>query len=319
MCKFIGIDISKQVFDVSFLENSDWKHVVLENGKVGFKKLLKLIGKEDLVVMEASGSYYLPLADFLFNMDIKVVVENPLIIKRYSQSKLKRAKTDKADSKIIAEYAQKNAEDLRLWVPDSEVVSKMRQYFTRVQLLQKQVNQSNNQLEAFTSSGLLDKTLENEMINSVKNLKKSIEKLELLIEKLAKSSYAKSIECLTSIPGIGLKSAVMLIAATNNFEKFENYKQLIAFVGFSPRIYQSGSSVRGKGSICKMGKSQIRKLLYMCSWSAKRWNKSCKDMYERLIAKGKPERVVKIAIANKLLKLAFAIGKKQEKYEVNYC
>ncbi|QOW11567.1 IS110 family transposase [Kaistella flava (ex Peng et al. 2021)] len=128
MCKFIGIDISKQVFDVSFLENADWKHVVLENGKVGFKKLLKLIGKEDLVVMEASGSYYLPLADFLFSMDVKVVVENPLVIKRYSQSKLKRAKTDKADSRIISEYAQKNAEDLKLWVPDSEVVSKMRQY-----------------------------------------------------------------------------------------------------------------------------------------------------------------------------------------------
>ena len=319
MCKFIGIDISKQVFDVSFLENEDWKHVVLENGKVGFKKFLKLISKEDLVVMEASGSYYLPLADFLFSMNIKIVVENPLVIKRYSQSKLKRAKTDKADSKIIAEYAAKNAEDLRLWVPDSEAISKMRQYFTRVQLLQKQVNQSSNQLEAFESSGLLDKTLENEMINSINTLKKSIEKLELLIEKLAKANYAKSVECLTSIPGIGIKSAVMLIATTNNFEKFENYKQLIAFVGFSPRIYQSGSSVRGKGSICKMGKSQIRKLLYMCSWSAKRWNKSCKEMYERLIAKGKPERVVKIAIANKLLKLAFAIGKKQEKYEVNYC
>lgn len=319
MCKFIGIDISKQVFDVSFLENDNWKHVVLENGKVGFKKLLKLIGKEDLVVMEASGSYYLPLADFLFSMDIRVVVENPLVIKRYSQSKLKRAKTDKADSKIIAEYAQKNAEDLKLWVPDSAAISKMRQYFTRLQLLQKQVNQSNNQLGAFKSSGLLDKTLENEMRYSIKNLEKSIEKLELLIEKLAKANYARSVECLTSIPGIGMKSAVMLIATTNNFEKFENYKQLIAFVGFSPRIYQSGTSVRGKGSICKMGKSQIRKLLYMCSWSAKRWNKSCKDMYERLIAKGKPERVVKIAIANKLLKLAFAIGKKQEKYEVNYC
>ena len=67
MCKFIGIDISKQVFDVSFLLNDTWKHAVLENGKLGFKKLLKLIGEEDVVVMEASGTYYLPLAEFLFN------------------------------------------------------------------------------------------------------------------------------------------------------------------------------------------------------------------------------------------------------------
>jgi hypothetical protein len=67
-----------------------------------------------------------------------------------------------------------------------------------------------------------------------------------------------------------------------------------------------------------MGKSQIRKLLYMCSWTAKKCNKNCKEMYERLKAKGKPERVIKIAIANKLLKQAFAIATSKEKYIENY-
>ena len=122
-----------------------------------------------------------------------------------------------------------------------------------------------------------------------------------------------------SIPGIGPKTAQMHKVTTNNFKNFTNYKQLIAYIGFSPRIYQSGTSVRGKGSICKMGKSQIRKLLYMCSWSAKRYNKTCKEMYDRLISQGKPERVIKIAIANKLIKQAFAIGMKQENFQNNYC
>ena len=54
--------------------------------------------------------------------------------------------------------------------------------------------------------------------------------------------------------------------------------------------------------------TQIRKLLYMCSWTAKRYNKTCKEMYERLHAKGKPERVIKVAIANKLLKQIFAVA-----------
>ena len=319
MCKFIGIDIRKQVFDVSFLLNDTWKHAVLENGKLGFKKLLKLIGEEDVVVMEASGTYYLPLAEFLFNAEIKVVVENPLVIKRYSQSKLKRAKTDKADSKVIAEYAQKNLEDLKYWNPDSAEIKKIRQYYTRVQLLQKQVRQSKNQIEAFKSSGFMDKILERELNISIKHLELSIEKLELLIITLAKENYGESLKYLMSIPGIGPKTAVMLIVTTNNFKNFTNYKQLIAYIGFSPRIYQSGTSVRGKGSICKMGKSQIRKLLYMCSWSAKRYNKTCKEMYDRLIIQGKPERVIKIAIANKLIKQAFAIGMKQENFQNNYC
>lgn len=157
------------------------------------------------------------------------------------------------------------------------------------------------------------------MNNSIEQLRLGKEILESEIERLALEEFEQTIECLTSIPGIGIKTAIMLIVITDNFKKFEHHKQLIAFVGFSPRIYESGSSVRGRSSICKMGKSQIRKLLYLCSWSAKRWNKKRKEMYERLITKGKAERVAKIALANKLLKQAFAIGKNKEKYREDFC
>lgn len=319
MGKIIGIDISKQVFDISFLDDTAWRHHVLRNDTSGFKSLLRLIEADDLVLMEASGSYYLPLADYLYSKGIKVVVENPLSIKRYSQSRLKRAKTDKADSKVIAEYGKKNLEDLNLWHPESKVCLRIRQMYTRIQMLQKQLSQSNNQLEAFMSSGFVDEKLEIEIKTSISQLESGKELLEKEIEKLALEEFSETIDNLTSIPGIGIKSAVMLIVITDNFRKFEHSKQLIAFVGFSPRIYESGSSVRGRSGICKMGKAQIRKLLYICSWSAKRWNKKCKEMYERLIQNGKAERVVKIAIANKLLKQVFAIGKKKEKYSIDFC
>ena len=67
-----------------------------------------------------------------------------------------------------------------------------------------------------------------------------------------------------------------------------------------------------------MGKSQIRKLMYLCSWSAKRCNKDCINMYTRLKEKGKPERVIKIALANKLLKQAFSIVKNKTYYTENF-
>lgn len=319
MGKIIGIDISKQVFDVSFLEGSLWKHKVLSNKLLGFEKLITFIEKEDIVVMEASGTYYLPLAEYLYSQGINVVIENPLSIKRYAQSRLKRAKTDKADSKVIAEYGKKNLDELSLWNPESKTCIRIRQMHTRIQMIQKQTSQTYNQLEAFRSSGFLDEKLEIEMNNSIEQLRLGKEILESEIERLALEEFEQTIECLTSIPGIGIKTAIMLIVITDNFKKFEHHKQLIAFVGFSPRIYESGSSVRGRSSICKMGKSQIRKLLYLCSWSAKRWNKKCKEMYERLITKGKAERVAKIALANKLLKQAFAIGKNKEKYREDFC
>ena len=317
MCKFIGIDISKQTFDVSFSADKRWSHLVFENKLSGFKKLLKLLNTEDWVVMEASGSYYLPLAEFLNKMKVQVCVVNPLVIRRFSQTNLYRAKTDKKDAQTIAEYAEKY--ELRKWNPASKNANKLRQLYSRKEMLLKQVHQNQRQLEAFHSSGFLDKFLKMEINNSIKYLENKIVKLEKEMDRLSLEEYSETMENLQSIPGVGKQTAMMMCLITDNFEKFDHYKQLIAFVGFSPRIYQSGTSVKGRGHICKMGKAQVRKLLYLCSWSAKRWNTKCKEMYERLKAKGKPERVIKIAIANKLIKQIFAIGKSKEKYQADFC
>ncbi|MCB9032635.1 MAG: IS110 family transposase [Chitinophagales bacterium] len=318
MSKVIGIDISKQTFDVALLDSktSKWQHHVLENNKLGFKKLCKFISEQSHVVMEASGSYYLQLALYLEMNNIKVSVVNPLVIRRYSQMKLQRAKTDKKDAQTIAMYGiEQNPE---LWQSQDKEVMELKQLYSTIELLSKQVSQTQHQLEAHTSSGILSSSLKQELNQHIKTLKRRKEKLETRFRLLSEQTYGDTLERLATIPGIGKKTAVMLTVITNNFKKFDNYRQLIAYVGLSPRKYESGTSVRGRGHICKMGQSQIRKLLYMCSWSAKKLNKACIAMYERLIAKGKAERVVKIAIANKLLKQAFAIAKNKEVYNENF-
>lgn len=314
--KFIGIDISKQTFDVAFCKDEKWEYYDFPNNLQGFKSLLEFIDKEDWVVMEASGPYYLSLASYLYSKQVQVVVENPLVIKRYSQMRLYRAKTDRKDARTIAEYAKSS--ELQSWVPNEKCIIDIKQIHTAIQGLQKQLHQNRQQLEAFRSSGALDKYLEREMERIASFLQSKISKFEKRQEEVAKEHFASSLKKLTSIPGIGNRTAIMLIVITNDFKKFDHYKKLIAYVGFSPRIYQSGTSVKGKGHICKMGKAQIRKLLYLCSWSAKRWNKGCKEMYERLAAKGKPERVIKVALANKLLKQAYAIAKGDKLFDKNY-
>ena len=135
---------------------------------------------------------------------------------------------------------------------------------------------------------------------------------------LAGETYGDVLKNVQSVKGIGLKTATLLCVITEGFTKFDHYKQLIAFVGFSPRIFQSGTSVNGKAKICKLGKSQVRKSLYLCAWSAKHHNKACVEMYNRLKEKGKPERVIKVAIANKLIKQVFAIAKSGFPYNENY-
>lgn len=316
MCKIIGIDISKQTFDVGFNNDSKWYHFVFENTEKGFGKLLKKVAPTDWIVMEASGPYYLQLALFFYKNQINVSVLNPLIIRRYSQTRLYRAKTDKRDAQTIAEYGSQY--DLKKWKPETKEIIEIKQLYTALELVNKEIHQSKRQLESFTSAGALTKDLAATLKSIIKFLKTKSKKLEQQIESKAERYYKSTLERLRSIPGIGTKTAIMLTVITNDFDKFENHKQLIAYVGFSPRLYQSGTSVKGKGHICKMGKSQIRKLMYLCSWSAKRCNQDCKKMYDRLKEKGKPERVIKIALANKLLKQAFSIIKNQTYYMENF-
>lgn len=320
MSKVIGIDISKQTFDVSFIEETKVVHLVYANNAKGFNAFKLRINhlKQTKVVMEASGPYYVNLASYLHAHGIHVCVVNPLKIKRFAQMKFYRAKTDKKDSNVIMEYAQIEFRSLTLWKPEDKGVQKLKQMRTAVELLSKQLNQSKNQMEAFKSSGILDKQVEKDLKKVISTTQKAIENIEDQMLIVCETHYKESLELLTSIPSIGNKTAMMLISITDNFSRFEHYKQLIAYVGLAPRIYQSGTSVHGKGHICKMGKAQIRKLLYMCSWTAKFCNKACKEMYDRLKAKGKPERVIKVAIANKLLKQAFAIVMAKQKYIENY-
>ena len=316
MSKIIGIDISKSTFDVSYLEQDKWEHKVFKNQSTGFEQFKKILNSSDWIVMEASGPYYLRLATFLNIGNYNVCVLNPLIIRRYSQTRLYRAKTDKKDSKTIAEYGSQY--ELTNWRPESKHCIEIKQLYTALELLKKQRHQTKRQLESFETTGLLANSLKKELKQIILLLERRIDKLEKQIEKIGELAYKDTIQRLKTIPGIGTKTAIMMSVITDNFTKFENYKQLIAFVGFSPRLYQSGTSVKGKGHICKMGKSQIRKLLYLCSWSAKRVNKTCIEMYKRLKEKGKPERVIKIAIANKLIKQIFSIAKNKQNYNENY-
>jgi len=320
MSKVIGIDISKQTFDVSFREETKVVHKVYDNSEKGFKALKLRMGhlKETRAVMEASGPYYVSLAGYLHSHGINVSVVNPLKIKRFGQMKFYRAKTDKKDSGMIMEYGETEYGSLAVWKPEGKGVQKLKQMRTAVELLRKQLSQSKNQLEAFKSSGLLDNEVDKGLKKVIGATEESIKEIEDQMLIVCQTHYKESLELLTSIPSMGNKTAMMLIAMTDNFSKFGHYKQLIAYVGLAPRVYQSGTSVNGKGHICKMGKALIRKLLYMCSWTAKFCNKACREMYERLKAKGKPERVIKVAIANKLLKQAFAVVTSKQEYIENY-
>jgi len=262
--------------------------------------------------MEASGVYYLQLATFLFNKGIDVSVVNPLTIKHFARMRLTRAKTDKKDSVIIAQYGK--TENPPLWKVKSIYLLELQQIQALLDNFIRERTRLINQREAFTNSGIKNKIVSKSITREINNKEKQIKLLETEMEKITREHHPEQFERLMSIPGIGKRTAMMLIVITDGFTKFENSKQLSAYVGLSPRVFESGTSVKGKSRICKMGMGRMRALLYLCAMRAKQCNPACRTMFERLKARGKNGKLILIALANKLIRQGFAVGTGQNYY-----
>jgi transposase len=315
--QFTGIDISKLTFDTGIPgnEESKYSHKKFSNEITGFQAFEKLIPPGCTCVMEASGSYYLPLATYLYGRGIEVMVVNPLAVKYFSRMRMTRAKTDKKDAALIAEYAKQ--EKPLLWKPKADHLLELQQLQTALDGFIGRKTELSNQQESFIASGIKAKTAFNIVKKEIEHITAGIKKIEVIMKGIIEKYHKDLFVRLKSIPGIGNRTAMMLIMITDGYTKFETAKQIVAYIGLSPRIYDSGTSVKGKARICKMGMSQMRALLYMCSMQAKTYNADCKTMYTRLKAKGKNGKLILIAIANKLVRQSFAIAKGEVNYQEN--
>lgn len=142
--------------------------------------------------------------------------------------------------------------------------------------------------------------------------------LEAELLTLLETRFRQEMTLLRSVPGIGRKTVGLLLLFAGGFTRLDNYRQLIAKAGLSPCAYASGTSVRGKVRITKMGGGLIRGKLFRCSFAARKFNAAGKARYDRLLAKGKNGKVAVTAVCNKFLKQAFAIIKSGVPYQAAF-
>ena len=308
-----GVDISKNVFDVV---DSVGKHSQFSNDPKGFKMFLKSLSSEALVVMEATGYYHYRLAQFLYEQGVRVSVVNPLSVKRFIQMKLSKVKTDKSDAKSICEYATVN--EVPLYTARNKNQAECLQLLRLIDIYIKQSTALKNKLHGEKVLGKPSKTVYHSLNRALKSVRTEINVLETRLTELVKEEQQQQLTLLKSIPGMGNKTAIMLLVLTDGFSNFENARQLCCYTGITPTIRESGKSVRGKSRISKVGNSKLRNLLFMCSFTACKHNKACREIYERIIAKGKSKKLALIAVCNKLLKQTFAIAKSGLPYNENF-
>lgn len=307
IANYVGTDVSKMTLDIGIKQSDGhYLHKKVSNDERGFKKILPLLPDNCCVVMEATSSYYMPFAYFLYRNNIMVSIVNPLSVNHFCKMRMSRAKTDKKDAAMIAEYGK--SEMPRLWIPKEPHLIELQQMEGILDNLTRHKTSISNQKEAFVCSGQMTNAIKDILERQLAYIESEIKAIEAMMYEIGEKHHAELLINLRSIPSIGKRTALMLLIITDGFTKFENAKELVSYVGICPRLYESGKSIKGKARICKMGMSRMRQLLYLCAMSAIKVNSSCKAMYERLKQRGKNGKLALVAVASKLLRQTFAVG-----------
>ena len=313
---YIGIDVSKDSFVAAYPAKNGYTTQSFKNSTDGVRKFINTLPDESHCVMEATGNYSMLLMYLLQQRNIPVSMENPQKIKHFSRAMMSVTKTDEIDAKLIAMYGEKmNPAPYKI---PSESIMLLKQKRTVLRQLKKQLTSMKNMQKSMDCLPMKDPVAQASMKQTIKFLEKQISKLEEDITHLSKKEFTRQMELLTSIKGIGENIASALIMATGGFTYFSSAKQISRFLGLCPTYQQSGTSVNVKGHINRNGDTYLRSLLYIVAFSSIRYNTACKEAYERLRARGKSGKLAVIAIANKLIRQAFAVVTSGKPYVDGY-
>lgn len=315
--KYIGIDVSKSTFTVAYSSGKESTVKEFKNDPKGIHLFIQTVSKEEHhIVMEATGNYSILLLYILTEAGFLVSMENPYKIKNFSRMMMSSIKTDTLDARMIALYGEKmNPEPFKM---KSEAILLLKQKRCVLRQLRKQLVASSNLLQSLEVLPIIDQKCTSALKKTIKFLEKQIADLEDDLTNLSNKEYKHQMELLLSVKGIGPAIASALIVATGGFAYFESAKQLTRYLGLSPNYEQSGTSVHKKGHINRMGDPGVRSQLYIAALSAIRNNQACKETFIRLKAKGKSGKLAVIAIANKLVRMAFAVVTKDRMYIEDY-
>lgn len=302
----LGIDVSKAKLDCALrLPGGKSRCKAVGNNAQGHAELagwLDRHGAADAhVCMEATGVYWEGCAQFLATRGFAVSVANPAQVKAYGASRLARTKTDAVDARLIADFcAERNPP---AWRPFSDDELALRALVLRLDALQAMHTQESNRLEVSR-----DKVREG-IQEHLDWLGRQIKSLgQAINDHIGANPGMKDKKALLdSIPGLGVRTIAILLAFLGDPGRFGNSRQAAAFAGLDPRRHESGSSVKGKPRLSKVGHAFLRKALYMPALVAlykTGWGRRFRD---RLAASGKPAKLIIGAMMRKLLHVAFGV------------
>jgi transposase len=323
---FVGVDIAAATATVSWMRRGEkaCRPVTIEQTADGYASLerkLRATGHVPdhvLVVMEATGSYWITLATQLVHAGFQVSVINPAQAHHFAKALLKRAKTDAIDAQTLAQLA------LLLqptpWTPPPRIYYELQQRLAQRDAVLDLQQQVRNQLHALDQLPEVIETVRQRYEQLLRTFAAQLATVEAEITEAWQqdAAWALAAQRLQSIKGIGWVTAAWTLVTTLNFTACDTVESLTAYAGLAPMPRQSGTSVWHRPSIGHTGHGRLRTAFYMATLSAAQHNPMIKAFYTRLRAAGKPEKVARCAAARKLLHIAWAVVTKEQWFDPSY-
>jgi transposase len=306
----LGIDIAKLKFNVCLINiNGKLKHKLFPNTSIGFEQLRNWLSKQDVervhACLEATGTYGESLSLFLYQAGHTVSVINPAAIKAFAQSRLSRTKTDRVDAELIARFCQ--VQTPPAWKPLPQEVRELQALVRRLESLIEMRVMEENRL----SSGIAVEVVRRSVEDLLAHLNEQIKRTEELIRNHINNhpGMKQQSELLDSIPGIAETTAALLLSEITDITQYRSARQVAAYAGLVPRERQSGSSVRGRTRLSKIGNARLRRALYFPAITALRCSPFFQAWAEGLLKRGKSKMSVICAVMRKLVHLAYGVLK----------
>lgn len=313
----LGIDISKDSFDVELSINERLRHKKFINRQAGFAALCAWLAKHKVprvhACLEATGTYAEDLALYLLEQGHLVSVVNPLRIKAFGQSELLRNKDDRVDAGLIRRFCEKQQPPA--WQPPTPEMRELRALTRHLDNLLETRQQQGNRLEAGRKSKSVAKSLRQLVRYLDAEIKRTEKRIQDHLEQNPKLQAKSTL--LDSIPGIGPITAARLLAESGNFENYRSARELAAHAGLTPRNNRSGT-LKGKTKLSKIGNARLRKALFFPAMVAKRHNPIVRSFCTRLAKRGKNKMQILGAAMRKLAHIAFGVLKSGKPFDPNY-
>ncbi len=310
----VGIDVAKASLAVAlFTPVGTMRQRRCPNTPAGHVELLRWLRRhgDDVVHvgLEATGGYQDAVALALHDAGHIVSVLNPAAVEAYSRSQLRRAKTDPTDAALIADYVRTQGPPA--WTPAPPEMRQLQALVRRLDALLEMRTQERNRLEpaAAIVRSSIEATLAH-LDDAITTIKAQI---ALHIE--ACQTLRAPRDLIVSIPGIGVTTAAIILGELQQITRFASARQLAAFSGLVPHIRHSGTSVRGRGALSKLGASRLRKALFFPALVAMRYNAVLRPFAARLRAAGKPKMVIVAAVMRKLVHQIYGILRSGRAYD----